>query len=256
MPCAADETELRIPSSGGVNLAACLAERGGVLGSFVHGFRSDAGGTKSLAFADHARRRGYAWLRADLRGHGRSDGSFGDFRLSALLEDLLAFLDRFPGRPTALIGSSMGGWLATLAAERRPQVRALVLLAPAFNFIQDQLGRLPEAELAAWRKCGRRRFAEESGAAYELDYAVLEDALPYDCLHRGVSLSCPVHILHGVRDEVVPVAVSRAFARTCRAPQFTLTEIPEGDHRLHAALPLACTALDGLWPAETAAALP
>jgi pimeloyl-ACP methyl ester carboxylesterase len=250
MSCAPDEAALRIPGVGGVNLHGCLAERGGAFGIFVHGFRSDASGTKSLTFANHALRRGYSWLRADLRGHGRSEGGFEDFRLSALLGDLLAFLDRFPVRPTALIGSSMGGWLATLAAERRPQVRALILLAPAFNFIQDQLGRLPEAELAAWKRNGRRRFSDDAGADYELDYAVLEDAQPFDCLHRAVSLSCPVHILHGARDDVVPVSVSQAFARACRAPKFTLMEIPDGDHRLHAALPLACAALDALWPAS------
>jgi pimeloyl-ACP methyl ester carboxylesterase len=225
-----------------------VSERDGALGVFVHGFRSDANGTKSLAFADHARRRGYSWLRADLRGHGRSDGSFRDFRLSALLDDVLALLDRFPGRPAVLVGSSMGGWLAALAAERRPQVRALLLLAPAFNFVQDQLGRLPDAELAAWRREGRRRFADDAGPGYELEYGVLEDAQPFDCLHRAVPLACPVRIVHGARDDVVPVSVSRAFARACRAPEFELTEIPDGDHRLHAALPLACGAIDDLWP--------
>lgn len=247
MPCAPDEVALRISGADGVCLHGCLAERGGGIGAFVHGFRSDAAGTKSLAFAEHARSRGYSWLRADLRGHGSSEGGFADFRLSALLGDLLAFLDRHPGRPTVLIGSSMGGWLAVLAAERRPQVDALILLAPAFNFIQDQLGRLPEAELAEWKRDGRRRFQGGDGAGYELDYAVLEDAKPFDCLHRTVTISCPVHILHGVRDDVVPVAVSRNFARVCRAPSFALTEIPDGDHRLHAALPLACAALDEFW---------
>lgn len=250
MSCAPDEAALRIPGAGGLNLHGCFAERGGALGLFVHGFRSDASGTKSLAFAEHARRRGYSWLRGDLRGHGHSEGGPEGFRLSALLDDLLVFLDRFPGRPAVLIGSSMGGWLATLAAERRFQVRGLILLAPAFNFIQDQVGRLPEAELAAWQRDGRRRFVSDSGEAYELDYAALQDAQAFDCLHRAVSLSCPVRILHSVQDEVVPVSVSRAFARACRAPAFELTEIPDGDHRLHAALPQVCAALDGLWPAE------
>jgi pimeloyl-ACP methyl ester carboxylesterase len=249
MPCAPDEAALQLSGTAGVELRGCLAERGGALGMFAHGFRSDAAGTKSLAFADHARRRRYSWLRADLRGHGRSGGAFGSFRLSELLGDLIAYLDRFPDRPAVLVGSSMGGWLATLAAERRPQVRALVLLAPAFNFVQDQLARLPDGELAAWKRDGRRRFTDDAGSDYELEYGVLEDALPLDCLHRPVRLDCPVRVLHGALDRVVPVSVSRAFAEVCRAPSFELREIADGDHRLHAALPLACAALDELWPA-------
>lgn len=218
------------------------------LGIFVHGFRSDCTGTKSEALARHARDRGYDWLRFDLSGHGRSGGQFRDFRLSSLLDELEAVLDHV-AIPVVLVGSSMGGWLSALAALRRPsQVRALVLIAPAFNFIQLNFGSLPPSELADWRENRWRKFASRySDDFYELDYAVLADAQQFDLLSNPQTLSCPVAIIHGEKDEAVPVKVSERFLSGLSCPKKSLTVVPGGDHRLNAAIPLLLDTVDRLW---------
>lgn len=222
----------------------------GPLGIFVHGFRSDCNGNKSLALAEHASSRGYSWLRFDLSGHGRSDGDFAHFRLSVMVEDLLAVLDHFAQRDVLLIGSSMGAWVSVLAAERRPeQVRGLVLLAAGFNFIQTYLAQLTPDEAAAWERQGQRRFEDRyGGSGYTLDYEVLADAAPFDVLNTPLELACPVLLLHGDQDEVVPPAVSEAFARHVVAPHANLRIIPGGDHRLSTAGTMICDAVDELWP--------
>ena len=221
----------------------------GPVGVFLHGFASTADGSKSQALARHARARGYAWLRVDLSGHGRSDGCFDDFKLSALLADVEAILDVLADRPAILVGSSMGGWLAALAALRRPrQVRGLVLIAPAFNFIQSHFGALPAEELAAWQRAGWREFEDRyEGTHYRLHHDVLADAAPFDIFAKPAVLACPVILIHGERDEAVPLALVEAFERHAQAPYKELHVVAGGDHRLNAGIPLMRQAVDALW---------
>jgi abhydrolase domain-containing protein 10 len=243
------ERPVEIVSPAGYPLRGYLRDGDGAVGMFVHGFRSHCGGEKALAFARHAAVRDYPWLRFDLGGHGASGGEFSRFRLSALLADLEAVLDFVGERPVVLAGSSMGGWLATLAALRRPrQVAGLLLIAPAFNFIQNRFGALPPDMLARWREAGSLSFEDPyGGEPFRLEYGVIDDAARHDVLEPPPVLGCPVRILHGERDEAVPLATSREFVARARAQSITLTVVPDGDHRLNAAIPLMTAAVDELW---------
>jgi pimeloyl-ACP methyl ester carboxylesterase len=129
-------------------------------GVFLHGFRSDCDGSKAIALAQHAEHRGYSWVRFDLSGHGRSDGDFTTFTITDAVRDVLAVLEALAPRPVVLVGSSLGGWLSVLAAQHAPQqVRAMLLIAPAFNFVQNFLAALPAEELRRWARQGIRRFS-------------------------------------------------------------------------------------------------
>lgn len=221
-----------------------------VIGVYVHGFRSDCDGAKSLALARHAQQQGYAWLRFDLGGHGASAGRFGDFRLSHLLADLNAALAALPQRRIVLVGSSMGAWLAVLAARQWPQrIAALVLLAPGFNFLQRLFAAMTLAAQRQWQSAGIHRFASHYDAnTYELEFAAVADADAHDVLSEPVDLPCPVHIIHGEQDEVVPIAISENFFAKLRAPHRKFTRVPAGDHRLTDAEATILAAVDRLWP--------
>ncbi|MHB1528393.1 MAG: alpha/beta hydrolase [Acidiferrobacteraceae bacterium] len=222
----------------------------GPIGIFLHGFRSHINGRKGCALADHAHERGRAWLAFDLRGHGGSDGALAALRLSAFCADLDAVLERLAPRPVLLAGSSLGGWLAALAAGRHPgQVRALLLVAPAFNFIQNYFGALPPDELDHWRSRGTRRFEDRySGDSYLLDYEVIEDAARHDVFAGGMSLSCPIVVVHGDQDEAVPLAQSQRFIDEI-APAGEIVTVAGGDHRLATGVPQLLAATDRLWNA-------
>jgi abhydrolase domain-containing protein 10 len=242
------EVPFTLRSSAGL-LRGFLHDTGsGPLGIFVHGFASSCDGTKSVALARHAAARGYSWLRFDLGAHGASDGAFRQFRLSAMLADLDSVLDHIAPRPVVLVGSSMGGWLAVLAALRRPaQIRGLLLIAPAFNFIQQHFGALPAAERAAWAAAGVRAFKSDyEDKQYELDYAVLEDAAALE-IKGSLAFSCPLSIVHGEQDEAVPLAQSVDFLTRVSAPATRFHPVARGDHRLAQALPLLCQEVDALW---------
>ena len=64
----------------------------------------------------------------DLRGHGRSDVSDGQYTIELFVDDLIALLDYLKITKTILCGFSMGGYIALRAIERNPErFNALVL---------------------------------------------------------------------------------------------------------------------------------
>lgn len=145
----------------GVSLA--VQRQPGAAPTFVWlgGFRSDMAGTKAEALAGWAAARGQAFVRFDYSGHGRSGGRFEDGTLSRWLGDTLAVLETIPG-PLALVGSSMGGWIALLAARRLARVAGLLLIAPAADFTERLMWpALSAEEQATLMRVGRLEQASQ-----------------------------------------------------------------------------------------------
>jgi pimeloyl-ACP methyl ester carboxylesterase len=142
---------------------------------FSHGLESGPWGTKIRSMAELARARGATVDSIDYQGLRDPDA-----RVQRLVEAAAGF---DPGR-LVLVGSSMGGHVATAAAETlRPA--GVFVLAPAF---------------------------------YMPGYESLTPGAP----------GCPMAIVHGWRDDVVPVDNSIRYARACRASLHLI----DGDHRL------------------------
>src|SRR5690606_19118131 len=82
-----------------------------------------------------ARDGGWDYLRYDHFAHGASSGDWTEATIGRWREDLVALIDEMTSGPVVLVGSSMGGWVASLAALARPErLGALVLVAPAADF--------------------------------------------------------------------------------------------------------------------------
>ena len=76
-------------------------------------------------------------LRFDYSGHGASGGRFEDGTIGRWTDDALAVIDRQSEGPLILVGSSMGGWIALLAALARPErIAALIGIAAAPDFTE------------------------------------------------------------------------------------------------------------------------
>jgi pimeloyl-ACP methyl ester carboxylesterase len=95
----------------------------------VHG--AFCGGWVFETFEAPFRRAGHEVHRPDLRGHGPDDppGAVAGLSMATYADDIAAYCARLP-EPPILIGHSLGGLVAQLAAARAP-VRALALLAPS-----------------------------------------------------------------------------------------------------------------------------
>lgn len=183
--------------------------------------------------AENARESGYAALRADLYGHGKSGGMFADHTISIWLAQVLAVTDYAKSLPFVtglyIAGHSQGGLAAALAAGIRPaDYRALILLSPALNIPEDARrgiflhdfrftpGQFPKSFAFSDRKLNGSYLAD--AAKIHVEEALRE--------YPG-----PTLIVHGDQDEIVPLPVSQKAAALCRNGRLII--LPGDDHDYH-----------------------
>jgi pimeloyl-ACP methyl ester carboxylesterase len=202
---------------------------------WLGGFRSEMAATKASALADWAATAGRDFLRFDYFGHGVSGGDFAAGTITRWRADALAVIDQLTQGPLVIVGSSMGGWLALLAALARPQrVGALVLIAPATDFTERLIGpSLPaEAQTASARDGVWRRPSAYDPAGYPITRALLEDGARWSLLPGPIPIAAPVRILQGGADPDVPWTHALELANTLKGEDVVFTLIRDGDHRL------------------------
>jgi pimeloyl-ACP methyl ester carboxylesterase len=201
---------------------------------WLGGFRSDMAGTKAQALADWAQARGRAYLRFDYFAHGESSGDFARGTITRWREDSLAVLEALVEGPAVLVGSSMGGWIACLAAMARPKlVKAMALVAPAPDFTAKLMspGIPPEgrAELAANGVWYRPSLY---GDPYPITKGLLEDGARWSILDAEIPIEVPVRILQGGEDPDVPWRHALELAQAIKSDDLVFSLIKDGDHRL------------------------
>ena len=178
---------------------------------YLHGFASSPQSSKARFFASKFGEAGVAFEAPQL-----DQGEFSNLTISGQMlvvgNAVSAHREKLAkGEPLVLMGSSLGGYLAALYAERHPKaVDRLVLLAPAFDFLMRWRARLSIQEIEQWKREGSIPiYHYGSKTEQRLGYQFLEDAAQYEAapdFHQRAL------ILHGTEDTVVPSQVSYDFA--------------------------------------------
>jgi len=178
---------------------------------YLHGFASSPQSTKAQFFGGKFAQAGVAFEAPEL-----DRGEFENLTIGGqmlIVENAVArhasALEK--GEPLVLMGSSLGGYLAALyAAEHPGAVERLILLAPAFGFLERWKTRLSTEEIEHWRENGWSPvYHYGSRTERRLGYGFLEEAAKYDAspdFHQRAL------ILHGTEDPVVPYQNSYNFA--------------------------------------------
>lgn len=226
-----DDTVLFVARSDGVRLACRFVAGEGPLLVFLPGYMSDMEGGKAQAVFAHARAAGRACLLLDYSGCGQSEGQFVDGTLPLWRDDVLHIIDHLWSGPILPIGSSMGGWIALLVALARPaQTVALVGIAAAPDFTQWGFTDAQKAILATEGRLLEPGDYDDEPYVTMLGFwrSGQENLL----LDAPIALDCPMRLLHGQRDDVVPQAVPLRLAAALRSPDIQTLLVKDGDHRL------------------------
>jgi pimeloyl-ACP methyl ester carboxylesterase len=201
---------------------------------WLGGFKSDMTGTKATTLAEWAEKTSRNYTRFDYFGHGQSSGQFVEGTISRWRADALAILDKIATGPQVLIGSSMGAWIALLAALARPdQVKGLVLIAPAPDFTEKLMwAGFDDNIRAQLQNEGVYRQPSDYDEPYEISYELIKDGRNHLLLDNCLELDLPIRILQGMNDPDVPWEHAMLLAEKLTSSDLTVSLNKKGDHRL------------------------
>jgi pimeloyl-ACP methyl ester carboxylesterase len=201
--------------------------RGAVI--LCHGMESNKNSEKLVFLSRELAQREILALRFDFLCAREFDGKFEDITYGGEVEDLKAaytLLGHYNSGKTAIFGSSMGGTVALMFAAQEPTVSALVTLAAPLHPEKFPYRILTLAQLKAWRERG---FILYNGR--RLNVSLLLELENIDVPACARKIACPVLILHGDADDVVPVEEAYEL-RGCLANSNELSILKGADHRL------------------------
>lgn len=228
------ETTGRLDRGDGIEIAWARTEGAGPMIVFLPGFRSDMTGDKATSLAAFAAERGHGMLRFDYSGHGSSGGTFTDGTIGIWAQDVLTVIDRLTEGELILVGSSMGGWLALLAARARPdRIAALVGIAAAPDFTEALMWEsMTFEERATLMRDGVLMIPSEYGDPTPVTRALIEDGRNHLLLGGPLDIDRPIRLLHGQADPDVPWEMALRIVEAVTSQDVTLTLVKDGDHRL------------------------
>jgi pimeloyl-ACP methyl ester carboxylesterase len=226
------EEVVSFSSSGGKTIAGVLHHPavqpcGAVI--LCHGMESSKNSEKIVYLGRVLAKRGFLTLRFDFAYVGESSEKFEDITYSGEVDDLRAacsfIRDRSSGR-IGILGSSMGGTVALLFAAEDPDIAALVTIsAPVHPEAFPRRVLSPDA-LQKWRDRGFTVYNRQ-----RLNLALLDDLESINVVESARKIASPVLIIHGDKDDVVPVEEARELNASISGEKKLLI-LKGTDHRL------------------------
>jgi len=202
---------------------------------WLGGLKSDMTRSKAEAIAQLARGEKKPCLWFDYSGHGASSGEFREGTISQWLPEAVQMSREHTSGPRIVIGSSMGGWIASLLyqALKGERIAGLILIVPAHDMTEALMWRkfLDEVRMAIEQQgvWGRPSLY---GDAIPITHNLIEDGHSHLLLEKGFEVDCPVHILQGDADPDVPWSHGKRVYDAIRGADVRFTLIKDGDHRL------------------------
>ena len=201
---------------------------------FLHGFKSNLEGKKPKAFEKFCKKRKLGFFALEYSGHGKSSGKFTNGNISKWTKEIKITIKKVVKKNNfILVGSSMGSWLSL----------------NQFKYFKNQIkgflgiGSAPEfTEKLMWKKFTKKMKKEiiENGIyhlkygdyEYPLTYQLIKDGRRNKVLGKKIGLKIPVTMIHGKKDEVVPVNYSKKVLKVFKNANKKLLIIKNGDHSL------------------------
>jgi dipeptidyl aminopeptidase/acylaminoacyl peptidase len=201
---------------------------------FVHGYRSSKETSKSKTLIEKLPEKNMVFITIDLSGCGESDGEFADSTITKYISDVKAAINFAATLPhvnanrIALIGSSLGGMVAIHSAVNDPRVKAAVLISPVSDFKNLEMFKNRET-MEMWRIEGMQETSNSRGEKFTIKYGFYQDGITHDTYSAANQLNFPVLVIHGNKDESVPIGQSKELMKHLK--QGSVEVVDGADHR-------------------------
>jgi len=212
----------------------CNIHKGAPFIVFLHGFMSDLEGKKPNAFLKFAKQNKLSFLALEYSGHGKSSGKFTNGNITKWSNETSALIKKFVKKNDFIIvGSSMGAWLALKQFQKfKSQIKGFLGIGSAPEFLENLM----------WKKFTKKMKSEtikkgilqlkHGNYEYPITLQLIKDGRKNKVLNKKINSEINVTMVHGQKDEVVPVSYSRKVLKIFQKAKKKLVIINNGDHSL------------------------
>ena len=207
---------------------------------FLPGFMSDIEGKKPQSFLKFAKKNKLGFLSLEYSGHGKSSGVFTKGNIGIWTNDTKRVIKKIIKKNNfILIGSSMGAWIALNQFKYfKSQIKGFVGIGSAPEFLTrlmwNKFPKKTKRELLTTRKI----LIKNGGYEYPITLQLIKDGRKNKVLRRKINSKIDVTMIHGQKDEVVPVSFSRFVLKVFSKAKKKVVIIKNGDHSLSNQRPL------------------
>ena len=201
---------------------------------FLHGFKSDLEGEKPRSLLKFCNSKKIGFLGLEYSGHGKSSGEFTKGNISKWSYQTSYIIKKILKKQKfILVGSSMGSWISIKQFQ--------IFNKQIIGFLG--IGSAPEfLELLMWKKFSKKIKREiikkkiynlkYGNYEYPITYQLIKDGRKNKVLNKKIKNKLIVTMIHGSKDEVVPVSFSRKVLKIFKNSKKKLLIIKNGDHSL------------------------
>ena len=201
---------------------------------FLHGFMSDLEGKKPIAFLKFAKKNKLSFLALEYSGHGKSSGKFINGNITKWSNETSVLIKKFVKKNDfIIIGSSMGAWLSLKQFQKfKKQIKGFLGIGSAPEFLENLM----------WKKFTKKMKSEtiqkgiiqlkHGNYEYPISLQLIKDGRKNKVLNKRIDTKISVTMVHGQKDEVVPVSYSRKVLKIFKKAKKKLVIIKNGDHSL------------------------
>ena len=201
---------------------------------FLHGFMSDLEGKKPNAFLKFAKKNKLSFLALEYSGHGKSSGKFINGNITKWSNETSVLIKKFVKKKDfTIVGSSMGAWLALKQfQEFKNQIKGFLGIGSAPEFLENLM----------WKKFTKKMKSEtfqkgiiqlkRGNYEYPITLQLIKDGRKNKVLNKRINTKINVTMVHGQKDEVVPVSYSRKVLKIFQKAKKKLVIVKGGDHSL------------------------
>ena len=201
---------------------------------FLHGFMSDLEGKKPNVLLNFAKKNRLGFLAMEYSGHGKSSGKFINGNISKWNREISVLIKKIVGKNNfILVGSSMGAWLSLNQFKKfKYQIKGFLGIGSAPEFLERLM----------WKKFTKKMKDEtikrgiyklkHGNYEYPITYQLIKDGRKNKILNKKINSKINVTVIHGAKDEVVPVIYSRKVLKIFTKAKKKLVIVKNGDHSL------------------------
>ena len=201
---------------------------------FLHGFMSDLEGKKPKAFHDFAKKNNLGFLALEYYGHGKSSGKFIDGNISRWSKDVNTLIKRVVKKnKMILIGSSMGAWISLNQFKYfKKQIKGFLGIGSAPEFLENLMWKKFSKKMKKEIKKNGIINLKHGKYEYPISYQLIKDGRKNKILHKKITHNIKIVMIHGSKDESVPVIYSKKILKIFKTSKKKLIVIKNGDHSL------------------------